>query len=78
MKHLFHFLGSLLRFAVISLILACLYGGIRYLLWLVSMVEKPTWGNVMGMALVVWIALILYGAYSVVKFALSNDRKNYD
>lgn len=72
MKYLLHFIGSLLRFAVISLAIAVLFGGVRYLLYLLSWVEKPTWSNVFGMALILWVLMILYGIYAVVRFVMQS------
>ena len=72
MKYLLHFIDSLLRFAVISLAIAVLFGGVRYLLYLLSWVEKPTWSNVFGMALILWVLMILYGIYAVVRFVMQS------
>ena len=72
MKYLLHFIGSLLRFAVISMAIAVLFGGVRYLLYLLSWVEKPTWSNVFGMALILWVLMILYGIYAVVRFVMQS------
>lgn len=72
MKHLLHFIGSLLRFAVISMAIAVLFGGVRYLLYLLSLVEKPTWSNVFGMAFILWVLMILYGIYAVVRFVMQS------
>lgn len=72
MKYLLHFIGSLLRFAVISMAIAVLFGGVRYLLYLLSWVEKPTWGNVFGMAIILWVLMILYGIYAVVRFVMQS------
>lgn len=72
MKYLLHFIGSLLRFAVISMAIAVLFGGVRYLLYLLSWVEKPTWSNVFGMAFILWVLMILYGIYAVVRFVMQS------
>ena len=45
MKYLLHFIGSLLRFAGISIAIALLYGGGGYMVYLLSLVEKPTWSK---------------------------------
>lgn len=72
MKYLLHFIGSLLRFAVISMAIAVLFGGVRYLLYLLSWVDKPTWSNVFGMAIILWGLMILYGIYAVVRFVMQS------
>lgn len=72
MKYLLHFIGSLLRFAVISIAIALLFGSMRYLLYLLSWVEKPTWSNVFGVALILWVLMILYGIYAVVRFVMQS------
>lgn len=72
LKYLLHFIGSLLRFAVISMIIAVLFGGVRYLLYLLSWVKKPTWSNVFSMALILWVLMILYGIYAVVRFVMQS------
>ena len=65
MKYLLHFIGSLLRFAL-------LYGGVRYLVYLLSLVEKPTWSNVIGMAIVLWSFMVLYGFVAVGRHIIKN------
>ncbi len=72
MKYLLHFIGSLLRFAGISIAIALLYGGVRYLVYLLSLVEKPTWSNVIGMAIVLWSFMVLYGFVAVGRHIIKN------
>lgn len=72
MKYLLHFIGSLLRFAGISMVIALLYGGVRYLVYLLSWVEKPTWGNILGMATVLWLFMVLYGFVAVGRHIIKN------
>jgi hypothetical protein len=66
MKNLLHFIGSLLLFAATSIVIAILYGGLRYLLYLFSIVDKPTWSHVFGMAFLLWVLMILYGLWNVI------------
>lgn len=72
MKYLLHFLGSLLRFAAISIVTAILYGGVRYLAYLLSWVEKPTWSNIFGMATILWAFMVLYGFVAVGRYISKN------
>lgn len=69
MKYLFHFFGSLFRFAILSLLIALPYAGIRYLLSLLSLVDMPAWSQVWGFAFVLWIFFILYGIGKVIVMA---------
>jgi small-conductance mechanosensitive channel len=65
MKDLLHFMVSLIIFAVLSIIIAILFGGLMYLLHLVSIVNKPSWTNVLGMAFLLWVFMILNGLWRV-------------
>lgn len=68
MKYLLHFIGTIIRAAICSLIVATLYGSLRYLGYLLSWVEKPTIVNILGMALILWIIMLLRGVISVAIF----------
>ena len=68
MKHFLHFLGTIILTAIISLIVAVLFGLLHYLGYLLSWVEKPTIMNILGMALILWTIMLLHGLISVVVF----------
>lgn len=44
------------------------YGGIRYLLFLFSLVEKPAWSNVFGMAVLLFSFMVIRGLFGVILF----------
>ena len=66
MKHFLHFLGTIILTAIISLIVAVLFGLLHYLGYLLSWVEKPSIMNILGMALILWTIMLLHGLISVV------------
>lgn len=68
MKHFLHFLGTIILTAIISLIVAVLFGLLHYLGYLLSLVEKPTIMNILGMALILWAIMLLRGVISVIAF----------
>ncbi len=68
MSYVAHICVTLIQCAVISLVIAVAFGGLRYIGYLLSWVEKPTWLNVIGMAAILWGIMILRGLVSV--FAL--------
>ena len=68
MKHFLHFLGTIILTTIISLIVAVLFGLLHYLGYLLSLVEKPTIMNILGMALILWTIMLLHGLISVVVF----------
>lgn len=68
MKYLLHFLGTIVLTAIISLIVATLFGLLHYLGYMLSWVEKPTIVNILGMALILWVIMLLHGVISVVVF----------
>lgn len=43
-----------------------LYGGVRYLLYLLSWVDKPSWLNVFGMAAILFLGMVVYGLWTVI------------
>lgn len=61
-------ISTFIRTAIISLIIAVLFGFMRYIGYLLSWVEKPTIENILGMAAILWGIMILRGLVSV--FAL--------
>lgn len=61
-------MGTIIRIAIISLIVAIMFGALRYLGYLLSWVEKPTLVNILGMALILWIIMLLRGVISVAIF----------
>ena len=51
MRYIAHICVTLIHCAVISLVIAVAFGGLRYIGYLLSWVEKPTLLNVIGMAI---------------------------
>ena len=51
MRYIAHICVTLIQCAVISLVIAVAFGGLRYIGYLLSWVEKPTLLNVIGMAI---------------------------
>ena len=44
------------------------FGGLRYIGYLLSWIEKPTWLNVIGMAILLWVIMVIKGLVSVCMF----------
>ncbi len=65
MKYLFRLIGTFIRTAIISLIIAVLFGVMRYIGYLLSWVERPTIENILGMAAILWGIMVLRGLVSV-------------
>ena len=68
MKYIAHVCTTLIQCAVISLIIAVAFGGLRYIGYWLSWIEKPTWGNVIGMAILLWAIMVIKGLASVCMF----------
>ncbi|NBH91783.1 hypothetical protein [Bacteroides acidifaciens] len=74
MKTLFQFIAHLVWLAVLSLLISTAFGGVRYLLYLMSWVDKPTWLNVLGTATLLWLIMVLRGLYSVAKYLITDKQ----
>lgn len=68
MRYIAHICVSLIQCAVISLVIAVAFGGLRYIGYLLSWIEKPTWLNVIGMAILLWVIMVIKGLVSVCMF----------
>lgn len=68
MRYIAHICVTLIQCAVISLMIAVAFGGLRYIGYLLSWVEKPTWLNVIGMAILLWTIMVIKGLVSVFMF----------
>lgn len=68
MRYIAHICVTLIQCAVISLVIAVAFGGLRYIGYLLSWVEKPTLVNILGMALILWAIMLLRGVISVIAF----------
>lgn len=68
MRYIAHICVTLIQCAVISLVIAVAFGGLRYIGYLLSWVEKPTLVNILGMALIIWAIMLLRGVISVIAF----------
>lgn len=68
MRYIAHICVTLIHCAVISLVIAVAFGGLRYIGYLLSWVEKPTLLNVIGMAILLWVIMVIKGLVSVCMF----------
>ena len=68
MRYIAHICVTLIQCAVISLVIAVAFGGLRYIGYLLSWVEKPTLLNVIGMAILLWVIMVIKGLVSVCMF----------
>ena len=68
MRYIAHTRVTLIQCAVISLVIAVAFGGLRYIGYLLSWVEKPTLLNVIGMAILLWVIMVIKGLVSVCMF----------
>lgn len=68
MRYIAHICVTLIQCAVISLVIAVAFGGLRYFGYLLSWVEKPTLLNVIGMAILLWVIMVIKGLVSVCMF----------
>lgn len=68
MRYIAHICVTLIQCAVISLVIAVAFGGLRYIGYLLSWVEKPTFLNVIGMAILLWVIMVIKGLVSVCMF----------
>lgn len=68
MRYIVHICVTLIQCAVISLVIAVAFGGLRYIGYLLSWIEKPTWLNVIGMAILLWVIMVIKGLVSVCMF----------
>jgi hypothetical protein len=68
MRYIAHICVTLIQCAVISLVIAVAFGGLRYIGYLLSWIEKPTWLNVIGMAILLWVIMVIKGLVSVCMF----------
>lgn len=68
MRYIAHIYVTLIQCAVISLVIAVAFGGLRYIGYLLSWVEKPTLLNVIGMAILLWVIMVIKGLVSVCMF----------
>ena len=68
MKYIAHICVTLIQCATVSLVIAVAFGGLRYIGYLLSWVEKPTWLNVVGMAILLWGIMVVKGLVSVCVF----------
>ena len=68
MRYIAHICVTLIQCAVISLVIAVAFGGLRYIGYLLSWVEKPTWLRVIGMAILLWVIMVIKGLVSVCMF----------
>lgn len=68
MRYIAHICVMLIQCAVISLVIAVAFGGLRYIGYLLSWIEKPTWLNVIGMAILLWVIMVIKGLVSVCMF----------
>lgn len=68
MRYIAHICVTLIQCAVISLVIAVVFGGLRYIGYLLSWVEKPTLLNVIGMAILLWVIMVIKGLVSVCMF----------
>ena len=68
MRYIAHICVTLIQCAVISLVIAVAFGGLRYIGYFLSWVEKPTWLSVIGMAILLWVIMVIKGLVSVCMF----------
>lgn len=68
MRYIAHICVTLIQCAVISLVIAVAFGGLRYIGYLLSWVEKPTLLNVIGMAILLWVIMVIKGLVFVCMF----------
>ena len=68
MRYIAHICVTLIHCAVISLVIAVAFGGLRYIGYLLSWVEKPTLLHVIGMAILLWVIMVITGLVSVCMF----------
>lgn len=68
MRYIAHICVTLIQCAVISLVIAVAFGGLRYIGYLLSWVEKPTLLNVIGMAILLWVIMVIKGLVPVCMF----------
>lgn len=68
MRYIAHICVTLIQCAVISLVIAVAFGGLRYIGYLLSWVEKPTLLNVIGMAILLLVIMVIKGLVSVCMF----------
>lgn len=68
MKYVLHICVTLVQCAIISLVISIAYGGLRYIAYLFSWVDKPTWFNIVGMAILLWAIMVIKGVVSVCLF----------
>ena len=68
MRYIAHICVTLIQCAVISLVIAVAFGGLRYIGYLLSWIEKPTWLNIIGMAILLWVIMVIKGLVSVCMF----------
>ena len=68
MRYIAHICVTLIQCAVISLVIAVAFGGLRYIGYLLSWVEKPTLLNVIGMAILLCVIMVIKGLVSVCMF----------
>lgn len=68
MRYIANICFTLIQCAVISLVIAVAFGGLRYIGYLLSWVEKPTLLNVIGMAILLWVIMVIKGLVSVCMF----------
>ena len=68
MRYIAHICVTLIHCAVISLVIAVAFGGLRYIGYLLSWVERPTLLNVIGMAFLRWVIMVIKGLVSVCMF----------
>ena len=68
MRYIAHICVTLIQCAVISLVIAVAFGGLRYIGYLLPWVDKPTLLNVIGMAILLWVIMVIKGLVSVCMF----------
>lgn len=68
MKYLWELIVLLLQFSALAMILALLYGGARHVLSIFHVVEQPTWLNIFGMAMCLFIVMLACGLVGVIVF----------
>lgn len=68
MRYIAHICVALIQCAVISLVIAVAFGGLRYIGYLLSWIEKPTWFHVIGMAILLWVIMVIKGLVPVCMF----------
>lgn len=75
MKYIIHFFVSLILFAFYAIILSLIFGGIQWIISLLSLVNPPTWSKIISGAIMFFLAIVCYSLFKTLQ-TVYHMRKN--